>query len=110
VIAAQVLTLNAQALRKTADDDGSKYTTIGNVGMTITNSGTIGNRLLTRPVQPSCQYPKGSGVEHLSLAGIWFGAISHKNIGIDILFDPYGDMWDNATIENLRIRWSLPSQ
>ena len=71
--------VNAQALRKTADDDGSKYTTIGNIGITITNFGTLGNRFLTRPVQPSCQYPKGSGVEHLSLAGIWIGAISQRD-------------------------------
>jgi hypothetical protein len=66
-------------LPKTADDDGSKFTTIGNIGMTITNFGTIGNRFLTRPVQPSVQYPKGSGIEHISLAGIWIGAVSQRD-------------------------------
>ncbi len=69
----------AQQLAKPMDDDGSKYTTIGNIGITITNFGTLGNRFLTRPVQPSCQYPKGSSVEHLSLAGIWIGAISARD-------------------------------
>lgn len=69
----------AQRLQKTADDDGSKYTTIGNIGMTITNFGTFGNRFLTRPLQPSCQYPKGSSVEHISLAGLWIGAVSQKD-------------------------------
>ena len=69
----------AQRLAKPTDDDGSKYTTIGNIGLTITNFGTLGNRFLTRPVQPSCQYPKGSSVEHLSLAGIWIGAISARD-------------------------------
>ncbi|MFZ4619354.1 MAG: hypothetical protein ACOYNS_02260 [Bacteroidota bacterium] len=68
-----------QSLYKTADDDGSKYTNIGNIGITITNFGTIGNRFLTRPVQPSAQYPKGSSVEHISLAGLWIGAISQKD-------------------------------
>lgn len=70
--------LFSQSLSKISDDDGSKFTTIGNIGMTITNFGTIGNRFLTRPVQPSVQYPKGSGIEHISLAGLWIGAISQK--------------------------------
>lgn len=71
--------VHSQSLSKVADDDGSKFTTIGNIGMTITNFGTIGNRFLTRPVQPSVQYPKGSGIEHLSLAGIWIGAVSQRD-------------------------------
>lgn len=72
--------LYAQSLSKAADDDGSKFTTIGNIGMTITNFGTIGNRFLTRQQgQPSVQYPKGSGIEHISLAGIWIGAVSQRN-------------------------------
>lgn len=69
----------AQRRAKAADDDGSKFTTIGNISATITNFGTIGNRFLTRPVQPSAQYPKGSGVEHISLAGLWIGAVSQKD-------------------------------
>ncbi len=65
----------AQPLRKAADDDATKYTSVGNLGVTITNYGQIGNRHLTWPSQPSLEYPKGSGIEHLSLAGLWVGGI-----------------------------------
>jgi hypothetical protein len=70
--------LNAQSLGKTADDDGTKYTTIGNLGMTITNYGTLGTGFLTWPTQPSCEYPRGSRIEHLFLGGIWVGGILHN--------------------------------
>lgn len=77
--AANAFVLDAQSLQKTAEDDATKYTTVGNIGLTITNFGTLGNRFLTWPNQPSCEYPKGSRVEHISLAGIWIGAISQKD-------------------------------
>lgn len=67
--------LPAQRLKKTAEDDGSKYTSIGSIGLTVTNFGTIGNKFLTWPNQPSCEYPKGSGIENLFLGGLWIGAV-----------------------------------
>lgn len=74
--------LPAQSLKKITDDDATKYTTAGNISATITNMGTIGNRF-TPPAgvtsQASCQYPKGSGIEHLSIAALWFGAISQRD-------------------------------
>ncbi|MBL8008171.1 MAG: hypothetical protein JNJ56_11620, partial [Ignavibacteria bacterium] len=57
------------------DDINNKYTNVGNIGLTITNYGTIGNGFVTFPNQPSCQYPKASGIEHLFVGGIWVGAI-----------------------------------
>lgn len=74
-----IIPVFSQSLFKAADDDGSKFTNIGNIGITITNFGTLGNRFLTRPIQPSAQYPKGSSIEHISLAGIWIGAISQRD-------------------------------
>jgi hypothetical protein len=62
-------------LRKTADDDATKYTNIGNIGLTITNYGTIGSNFNTWPTQPSCEYPKGSRIEHLAIGGLWIGGI-----------------------------------
>ena len=77
-----VSSLPAQSLKKIADDDVTKFTTAGNISATITNMGTIGNRF-TPPAgvtsQASCQYPKGSGIEHLSQAALWFGAISQRD-------------------------------
>ncbi|MDP1677897.1 MAG: hypothetical protein Q8L88_13650 [Bacteroidota bacterium] len=73
-----VAPLYGQSLSKIADDDGTKYTNVGNLGVTITNFGTIGNGFTTWPNQPSLEYPKGSGIEHLFLGGLWIGGIPRK--------------------------------
>jgi len=64
------------SLGKILTDDDTKYTTTGNIGMTITNFGTFGDGFRTQiPTdQPSCIYPKGSGIEHLFVGGLWVGA------------------------------------
>lgn len=54
-----------------ADDDNSHYTNVGNIGLTITNFGTIGHGFTLWPQQPSCEYPKASGIEHLFDGGFW---------------------------------------
>lgn len=58
---------------KILDDDNSKYTNVGNIGITITNFGTYGHGFVLWPEQPSCQYPLGSGIEHLFDGGLWVG-------------------------------------
>ncbi len=60
-----------------ADDDVTKYTNVGNIGLTVTNFGTIGHGFTLWPGQPSCEYPKGSGIEHLFDGGLWVGG--YKN-------------------------------
>jgi hypothetical protein len=60
-----------------ADDDVSKFTNAGSIGLTITNFGTIGHGFTLWPGQPSCEYPKGSGIEHLFDGGIWVGGIKN---------------------------------
>jgi len=67
------------ALQKTLDDDNSKYTNIGNIGLTITNFGTYGHGFSKWPNQPSCEYPIGSGIEHLYDGGLWIGAYYKSN-------------------------------
>lgn len=56
-----------------ADDDISHFTNVGNIGLTITNFGTIGHGFTLWPQQPSCEYPKGSGIEHVFDGGLWIG-------------------------------------
>lgn len=58
-----------------ADDDNSHYTNVGNIGLTITNFGTIGHGFTLWPQQPSCEYPKASGIEHLFDGGLWIGGV-----------------------------------
>ena len=68
--------LAGQTLSKPQVDDNSKFTNIGNIGLTISNYGTFGDGFAQQsPVdQPSCEYPRGSGVEHIFGGGLWVGA------------------------------------
>lgn len=63
-------------LNRIMDDTDRNYTTVGNIALTVTNFGTIGSRNAYWPDQPSCQYPKGSRIEHIYQGGLWVGAIS----------------------------------
>lgn len=58
---------------KALDDDNSKYTNVGNIGITITNFGTYGHGFALWPKQPSCEFPIGSGIEHIFDGGLWIG-------------------------------------
>ncbi|MCB2203970.1 hypothetical protein KQI65_04420 [bacterium] len=62
------------ALRKSLDDDESKFTNVGSIRLTISNFGTIGHGFNKWPFQPNCEYPAGSGIEHIFEGGLWIGA------------------------------------
>ena len=64
------------------NDVNNKFTNVGNIGLTVTNYGTIGNGFVSFPNQPSCQYPKGSGIENLFVGGIWVGATKNGTIAV----------------------------
>ncbi len=54
-----------------------KATNVGRIGLTITNIGVLGNSFrgpFVTQNQPSCEYPIGTGIEHLFDAGLWIGA------------------------------------
>ncbi len=62
-----------------ARTDPYKYTNIGNIALTVTNFGILGNGFRVYDPQtheplPSCEYPLGSRTEHLYRAGLWVGA------------------------------------
>src|SRR5438128_1100246 len=63
------------SLQKTADDIERKYTSVGNIGLTVTNFGTVGTRNNFWPNQPSCEYPRGSRIEHIYQGALWVGAL-----------------------------------
>jgi len=65
--------------RKITDDSDRSFTTIGNIGLTVTNFGTIGTRNAYWPNQPSCEYPRGSRIEHLYQGGLWVGTVSRAS-------------------------------
>jgi len=61
--------LAAQPFERVATD-------VGNVGLSLTNAGTVGRpQARTDPSGlPSFEYPRDSGIEHLFEAGLWVGA------------------------------------
>jgi hypothetical protein len=63
---------------KPMDDDDRQFTNVGNLGLTVSNFGTIGTRNRYWPSQPSCEYPRGSRIEHLYQGGLWVGARSRS--------------------------------
>jgi hypothetical protein len=70
--------LVGQELSKRADDTDKNATTVGAIGLTVTNFGTIGTRNAYWPNQASCEYPRGSRVEHLYQGALWVGALSRR--------------------------------
>ena len=64
------------------DDVNNKFTNVGNLALTVTNYGTVGNGFVNFPNQPSCQYPINSGIEHMFLGGLWFGGIKDGIINV----------------------------
>jgi hypothetical protein len=50
--------------------------TVGNMGFSLSNFGTIGNPLIVSNPNndPSMEYPINSGIEHLFEGGLWIGA------------------------------------
>jgi hypothetical protein len=66
-------------LSRIADDDNSKWTNVGNIGITITNFGTYGHGFILWPEQPNCEFPLGSGIEHLFDGGLWIGGYRTDN-------------------------------
>lgn len=62
--------------RKTLDDDESKFTNVGSLRLTISNFGTLGHGFNKWPFQPNCEYPAGSGIEHIFEGGLWIGAFA----------------------------------
>jgi hypothetical protein len=65
--------------RKGLADTDANYTTAGNISLTVTNFGTIGTRNSYWPNQPSCEYPRGSRIEHLYQGALWVGAVSRRS-------------------------------
>lgn len=65
-----------------AQDFQEALVDVGNVGLTITNSGFIGraNVRNTPTGPPSFEYPLNSGVEHLFESGLWVGAIRSDGV------------------------------
>ncbi len=87
-----------QKLSKAQIDDYRHYHNVGNLGLTVTNYGVLGNGYLDAlKDQPSCEYRYQSNnekerIEHLSYAGLWVGGIGgmqgeHKRLVSTAIID-----------------------
>ncbi len=89
--------------RNTASDDYWHFHNVGNLGLTITNFGILGQGY-NNPDQPSCWYKLRTSlqqeqVEHFSYAGIWIGGMKqgrkYVSTGIyDGVFDYNDGGWE----------------
>lgn len=61
-----------------------KSVQVGQIGLHLTNAGTIGRPNVRNEPQglPSMEYPLNSGVEHLFEAGLWLGALRGGQISV----------------------------
>lgn len=71
-----------RSISRLSKDDNTKFTSVGNIGITITNFGTYGHGFALWPQNPSMEYPKGSGIEHIFDGGLYIGGfISNDSLG-----------------------------
>ncbi len=104
-----------QPERRTAVDDYWHYTSVGNMGLTVTNFGILGHGYNT-PDRPSATYKYRGGlprevIEHFSYAGIWIGGkkngVKHVSTGIfDGVFAFEDGGWEFTSSKTDRIRWN----
>ncbi len=67
-----VLLMTACFCPTLADDDERHTVNIGNIGLVVTNYGTVG-LAFREPGRHSCEYPLGSHIDHMFLGGLWVG-------------------------------------
>ena len=67
------ITAQEERFQKILEDDNSKFTDVGNIAITVTNFGVYGHAFSLWPQQPNCEYPIGSGIEHIYDGGLWIG-------------------------------------
>lgn len=54
-----------------------KVTDAGNIRLSVSSFGTIGSGFSGWPGVPSCEYPRGSGIENMFIGGLWAGGVKN---------------------------------
>ena len=85
--------------RRIQADDATHFTRVGNIRLTVSNFGVIGSGFAGWPEQPSCEYPRNSGIEHLFLGGLWIGGI--KEFGANRVYAVSTGAVDVSGVSNL---------
>ncbi len=105
--------------QSTVPDDASHFTDVGNIRLTISNFGTLGTGFANWPAQPSCEYPRNSGIEHLFIGGLWVGGLLRRGgeeviavstAAVDVASARYAsEGFEFTPLTPVRIRSSLPA-
>ena len=104
-----------------ADDVFDKYTSVGQLGMTVTNFGVLGNgwNKINGEILPSCQYKQHTEVlreqvEYFSYAGLWIGGIvnGQRRVStsiVDGVFDSGDEGFEYFATSGMGIKSSISS-
>ena len=103
-------------------DEYDKYTSVGNLGMTITNYGILGNGwnlMEDGKIHPSCEYKQHTEIgreqiEHFSYAALWVGGIvnGQRRVStaiVDGVFDSGDEGFELFADSPITIRSSISS-
>ena len=103
------------------NDVYDKYTSVGQLGLAVTNFGVLGNgwNKIDGKIQPSCQYKQKTEilreqVEHFSYAGLWIGGIvgNERRVStaiVDGVFDSGQEGFEFFANSGVEIRSSISS-
>ncbi len=104
-----------------ADDIFDQYTSVGQLGLTVTNFGILGNgwNKINGKILPSCQYKQHTEiqreqVEHFSFAGLWIGGVVNEERRVstaivDGVFDSGDKGFELFAVSDLQIRSTISS-
>ncbi|MFQ6678082.1 MAG: hypothetical protein ACE5D0_07135 [Fidelibacterota bacterium] len=104
-----------------ANDVYDKYTSVGQLGLAVTNFGVLGNgwNKINGRIQPSCQYKQKTEilreqVEHFSYAGLWIGGKvnGQRRVStaiVDGVFDSGQEGFEFFSNSGVEIRSSISS-
>ena len=105
-----------------AQDEYDKYSSVGNLGLTVTNFGILGNgwnRMENGNINPSCQYKQNTEIireqiEHFSYCGLWIGGIvnGQRRVStaiVDGVFESGSEGFEMFAETPIRIQSSIAS-
>ena len=107
------------AYTQSFEDIYDKYTSVGQLGLTVTNFGVLGNgwNKIDGRILPSCQYKQNTEilrdqVEHFSYAGLWVGGIVNgqrrvSSAIVDGVFESGQEGFEFSAVENIDIESSI---
>ncbi len=115
------LVTNNISIAQTVEDVFDKFTSVGQLGLTVTNFGVLGNgwNQIDGHILPSCQYKQHTEIlreqiEHFSFSGLWIGGLvnGERRVStsiVDGVFESGQEGFEFFANSNISIMSSIPS-